>query len=87
MAAHLTILEREVQHRLLKQGESISQIAQTMGRDRSTIYREINRNSGQCGYRPKQAQRKADERRLICRRPCKMGGVLRLLNGISLWYV
>jgi len=43
-----------------------------MGRDRSTVYREIERNTGGRGYRPKQAQRKADERRLRCRREPKM---------------
>ena len=43
-----------------------------MQRDRSTIHREIKRNSGQRGYRPKQAQRLAEERRVACRRPCKL---------------
>jgi IS30 family transposase len=43
-----------------------------MGRDRSTIYRELKRNAGQRGYRPQQAQRLADERRLASRRPHKM---------------
>lgn len=43
-----------------------------MGRDRSTIHRELKRNVGQRGYRPKQAQRLADERRLASRRPHKM---------------
>ena len=43
-----------------------------MGRSRSTIYREIERNTGGRGYRPKQAQRKAQERRLGCRREPKM---------------
>jgi IS30 family transposase len=51
-----------------------------MGRDRSTIYREIRRNTGGRGYRPKQAQRKAGERRLRCRREPKMShGKLRSL--------
>src|SRR5271163_2931437 len=43
-----------------------------MGRDRSTIYREVKRNSGQRGYRPQQAQRLAGERRLASRRPRKL---------------
>ena len=43
-----------------------------MGRHRSTVYRELERNSGQRGYRPQQAQRLADERRLASRRPRKM---------------
>ena len=45
-----------------------AEIAELMGRDRDTIYREIKRNTGGRGYRPKQAQRKAEERRLGCRR-------------------
>jgi IS30 family transposase len=43
-----------------------------MDRDRSTVYRELERNTGQRGYRPQQAQRLADERRLASRRPHKM---------------
>jgi IS30 family transposase len=43
-----------------------------MGRHPSTIGRELRRNTGQRGYRPKQAQRLADERRLASRRPPKM---------------
>lgn len=43
-----------------------------MGRHRSTIGRELNRNRGQRGDRPKQAQRLADRRRLASRRPHKI---------------
>ena len=38
-------------------------IAASIGVNRSTISRELKRNSGKRGYRPKQAQRKAEERR------------------------
>jgi IS30 family transposase len=38
-------------------------IAQEIGVDRSTIYRELKRNSGERGYRPKQAHEKAMLRR------------------------
>ena len=72
MANHLTFPEREILYRLLKARKPKSEIATLMGRDRSTIYREIKRNTGGRGYRPKQAQRKADERRLRCRREPKM---------------
>jgi IS30 family transposase len=72
MASHLTLKERELLYRLRKAGISIAQMARWMGRDRSTIYRELRRNSGGCGYRPKQAQRLADERRLACRRGWKL---------------
>jgi len=38
----------------LKAGFSISQIAEDLGRSKSSIYRELERNTGQRGYRPKQ---------------------------------
>jgi IS30 family transposase len=57
---------------LLKAKKPKSEIAELMGRDRSTIYREVKRNTGGRGYRPKQAQDKAEERRLRCRREPKM---------------
>lgn len=72
MAHHLTFEERQFLYRLKKAGKSKTEIAELMGRDRSTIYRELNRNRGQRGYRPKQAQRFAEERRLACRRPYKL---------------
>ena len=43
MASHLTFKEREFPYRLKKEGTSKSQIARLMGRDRSTIYRELRR--------------------------------------------
>lgn len=72
MASHLTFEERKFLYRLNKKGVSKTEIARLMGRDRSTVYRELDRNMGKCGYRPKQAQRLADTRRLVCRRPHKM---------------
>ncbi len=54
MASHLTFQEREVLYRLNKAKRTKSEIAEILGRDRSTIYRELNRNTGECGYRPKQ---------------------------------
>jgi IS30 family transposase len=72
MASHLTFEERQFLYRLKKRGKSKLEMAELMGRHRSTIDRELMRNAGQRGYRPKQAQRKADERRLASRRPHKM---------------
>jgi len=72
MAKHLTAEERGVLYRLRKEWKTQTEIAQVLGRHRSTICREIQRNSGGRGYRPKQAQRKADERRLKCCRSHKM---------------
>ena len=72
MADHFTLAERNILYKLNKMGKSKAEIAEVMGRHRSTIYRELGRNTGQRGYRPKQAQRLADQRRLLCRRPRKM---------------
>lgn len=72
MAKHLTFDERQFLYRLRNKGKSKTEIAELMGRHRSTIHRELNRNTGRRGYRPKQAQRLAKERRLASRRPHKM---------------
>jgi transposase, IS30 family len=72
MASHLTFEERGFLYRSKKKGKSKTEIAELMGRHPSTIGRELKRNAGQRGYRPKQAQRLAEERRLASRRPHKM---------------
>ena len=54
--AHLTQAERYQIAILCKAGHSMSETAPLMNRHRSTIGREIARNRGQRGYRPKQAQ-------------------------------
>ncbi len=72
MAKHLTFEERGVVYRMRKQGETDAQIARTLGRHRSTIGREVRRNTGGRGYRQQQAQRFAQERREHCRRTKKL---------------
>jgi IS30 family transposase len=47
---------------LLQQGKTNTEIADLIGKDKSTIGREIKRNSGRRGYRPKQAQGLAEAR-------------------------
>lgn len=46
----------------MKAGQTQTEIAQILGRHRSTISREIGRNSGLKGYRPKQAQEMCAQR-------------------------
>jgi IS30 family transposase len=72
MAGHLTLEERTFLYRLKKDGRSNAEIARLMGRDRSTIYRELKRNTGARGYRPKQAHRLAKQLRQPCRKPSKL---------------
>ena len=55
----LTQEERYQIEALLKRGHHQSGIADALNRDKSTISREVGRNHGLGGYRPKQAQRLA----------------------------
>ena len=59
---HLTQVERYQISAFLKSGKSIKEIAKQLGRDKSTLYREVNRNKGLRGYRPHQAHEKAVDR-------------------------
>jgi IS30 family transposase len=52
---HLSQAERYQIHALMKAGHDQSQIAKVLDRNKSTISRELNRNTGSRGYRPKQA--------------------------------
>ena len=72
MASRLTFEERQVLYRLNKAKTPKARIAEILERDRSTIYRELKRNTGGCGYRAKQARCLTDERRLACRGEPKM---------------
>lgn len=72
MASHLTFAERQLLYLLKRKGKSNTEIANLIGRHRSTVCRELSRNTGGRGYRPQQAQRLADQRRLASRRPHKM---------------
>jgi IS30 family transposase len=61
--SQLTQIQRYQIYVLKKTGCNQTQIAENVGVDKSTISRELRRNKGQKGYRPKQAQRKAEARR------------------------
>lgn len=62
---HLTREERYQIYALKKAGHKPSEIAHVLERHPSTICRELRRNLGQRGYRPKQAHRLAEERRAM----------------------
>lgn len=51
--------ERRLIYRWLRTGETQSEIARRLSRSRGSISREIGRNTGRRGYRPKQAHEKA----------------------------
>ena len=67
---HLSQAERYQIHALMKAGHSQYQIAKLMDRHKSTISRELTRNTGSRGYRPKQAcEMSADRGRNSCNAP------------------
>jgi IS30 family transposase len=55
----VTQTERRLIHRWRQEGHGIREIARRLGRAPSTISREIKRNIGKRGYRPKQAHERA----------------------------
>ena len=61
---HLSPEERYTIQAERRRSASVYSIARLLNRKPSTIYRELQRNTGLRGYRPKQAQAKADARRV-----------------------
>jgi len=59
---HLSHHERYQIAALMKAGQNQTQIAAILGRHKSTVSREIARNQGQRGYRPRQASLLAEAR-------------------------
>ena len=60
---HLRTEDRKIISRMKKDNKSQAEIARTIGFSQGTISKELKRNSGRRGYRPKQAQAKALERK------------------------
>ena len=77
--SHLSIEEREDIMVRWRDHEGVSRIAREIGRDKSTVSREIARNGWAAStsprrvYRASTAQARADARRLACRRPWALG--------------
>lgn len=59
---HLTEEERYQIDNLQREGFKQTEIARKLGRSRSTLSRELRRNKGERGWRPRQAQLKAVDR-------------------------
>lgn len=59
---HLTKEERYHIDELLREGNLLSSIAKALGRSASTLSRELSRNQGKRGWRPRQAGLKAVDR-------------------------
>lgn len=72
MASHLTLDEREVIAQMQRAGKSQAQIAERLGRSKSTVSRELRRNRSRNGYWAAAAQRKAQRRRSERRWVAKM---------------
>ena len=69
---HLSQIERYQIHSLMKAQHNITQIARLLGRDKSTISRELRRNAGCRGYKAKQACELACKRSESSRNACTL---------------
>jgi len=69
---HLSLEERHYIEFELKKGIKVKEISTSLGRSSSTIYREIDRNTGLRGYRHKQANSFALERHKVKNKDIKM---------------
>lgn len=73
MASHFTIDEREFLATHRSAHQPMTWIAEQLGRDPSTLYRELKRNSRDGHYSPSGAQQLADQRRCAARhQACKL---------------
>ena len=63
---HLTEDERYTIYEMRKEGHRQEEIARHLKRSPASISRELQRNSGERGYRPRQAQHKAQDRARGC---------------------
>ena len=70
---HLTLEDRCRLLGMLEMGLPKAEIARRLGRDRSTVYREIARNRCVGSYRPDSAARRV---RAIAKRPTRCRGTL-----------
>ena len=70
---HLTAEERSQIYALKSKEYTQSAIAEFLGVHKSTISRELKRNTGERGYRPKQAQERADKRQQQAHHLAKRG--------------
>ena len=70
--SQLTQEKRYHVYGLLKAGNTQQSIAEEIGVHKSTVSREIQRNSGQKGYRPKQAHEMATQRQAEASKKIKM---------------
>lgn len=68
----LTETERYQIKALLDMGYRQNEIAAYLSRSPGTISRELKRNTGKRGYRPKQAQEKTQDRRLLAEKHTKL---------------
>ena len=70
--SQLTVDERNQFYALQQAEMPMTEIANQLGRSRTTLYHELNRNRGGRGYRPRQAQQFAEKRRAEKVQPLKM---------------
>ena len=76
---HLSQTERYQIYALMKAGHLPVEIAKLLGRHKSSISRELSRNTGKRGYRPQQADQRYRERAQSSRHARRIGEATRAL--------
>ena len=72
---YLSQAERYQIYTIMKAGQDQSQIAKVLDRKKSTISRELSRNTGSRGYRPKQACEMSADRAISIFMPARRKAV------------
>jgi transposase, IS30 family len=76
---HLSQTERYQIYALMKAGHLPVEITKLLGRHKSSISRELSRNTGKRGYRPQQADQRYRERAQCSRNARRIGEAIRAL--------
>lgn len=76
---HLSLTERHYIEVERKMGSSQNKIAKSLGRSQSSISRELQRNTGQRGYRHNQAHRLTNERHAVKPKKIKLTEEVKML--------
>lgn len=61
---HLCLSERNTIARMIKRGSSLAEIARKLGRGKQTIAAEVKKNGGRDAYKPVDAHKSAEQRKI-----------------------
>lgn len=73
-------MERQIIYEMIKQGQSLSDIAKHLGRGKQSIALEVRRNGGRDKYQPNRAQKLSIERKVTRDLKCSHAIKNRIIN-------